>query len=137
MTPAAPRSERVFGRPHQAHDCVPGMPVEAVLADRPAIVADLHAAILAQLETLGPVHQDAVVADPPIRRVTRTSSVRVVHELVLSGPADLDDPVRAWLTEAYLYAVDDHTAGSAARCGRLPDDACQGWPNASGNGDGE
>lgn len=37
-----------------------------------------------------------------VSRRVRISSVRTYHETKLYSPADVDDQVLAWLTEAYL-----------------------------------
>ena len=46
------------------------------------------------------------VADPRLTRRLRISRDRVVHVLQLTDPADVDDLVCGWLTEAYLAAGD-------------------------------
>src|SRR5215204_2503073 len=55
-----PQCEREFGSIHQAHTCVPGITVEALLARHPAWVADIYRTIIDHLRSLGPVHEDAV-----------------------------------------------------------------------------
>ena len=54
------RCEREFGSVHQAHTCVPGITVEALLARHPAWVADIYRTLIGRLRSLGPVHEDAV-----------------------------------------------------------------------------
>jgi hypothetical protein len=55
-----PQCEREFGSVHQAHTCVPGITVEALLARHPAWVADIYRTLIGRLRSLGPVHEDAV-----------------------------------------------------------------------------
>jgi hypothetical protein len=44
------------------------------------------------------------VRDPRIARVLGPAGPRVVHVILLRGADDVDDQVRAWLTEAFLHA---------------------------------
>jgi hypothetical protein len=130
-----PRCDREFGNPNQSHTCVPGVTVDAAFAGRPPRLRAVYDAIMAHLEGLGTVHEDAVgvgvflkrdrklaevrprsrdvslalylprpVSDPRIAKVLGPGAPRVVHFLYLSEPADIDDQVRAWLTEAFLHA---------------------------------
>ena len=39
---------------------------------------------------------------PRITRTTRTNTGRTYHGVRLTSPADVDDQVRAWLTESYI-----------------------------------
>lgn len=55
-----PQCDREFGRAHQAHTCVPGCTVDAAFAGRPAGQRAVYDAILAHLESHGPVHEEAV-----------------------------------------------------------------------------
>jgi hypothetical protein len=55
-----PRCDREFGAARQAHVCVPGITVATLLSRHPAWVGEIYAAIVAELETLGPFHEDAV-----------------------------------------------------------------------------
>jgi hypothetical protein len=45
-----------------------------------------------------------LVRDRRIAKVFGPSGPRVVHVILLRGAADVDDQVRAWLTEAFLHA---------------------------------
>ncbi len=132
-----PRCDREFGRPRQAHTCVPGCTVDETFAGRPERLRAVYDAVLAHLAGLGPVHEDAVrvgvflkrdrklaevrprsrdvwlglylprpVRDPRFARVLGPGGPRVVHVLLLRDPADVDDQVRGWLTEAFLHASD-------------------------------
>ncbi len=55
-----PRCDRQFGSARQAHVCAPGVTVEQLLSRHPAWVGAVYAEVIAQLHTLGPVHEDAV-----------------------------------------------------------------------------
>ena len=46
------------------------------------------------------------VQDRRIAKVIGPSGPRVVHVILLRGAAEVDDQVRAWLTEAFLHASD-------------------------------
>ncbi len=116
---------------------MPGCTVGATFAGRPPRLRAVYDAILAHLQDLGPVHEDAVslgvflkrdrklaevrprsrdvwlglylprpVRHPRIAKVCAPAAPRVVHILLLREPADVDDQVRAWLTEAFLHASD-------------------------------
>jgi hypothetical protein len=114
---------------------VPGRTVDACFAARPPRQREAYDAVVAHLETLGPVHEDAVgvgvflkherklaelrpaerglslglflprtIESPRVRRTIRTSADRVVHMMTLTCTGDVDEQLRAWLTEAYLAA---------------------------------
>ena len=55
-----PRCDREFGRARQSHDCLPGNSVEATFRGRPPEQRAIYDAILAFLQSVGPVHEDAV-----------------------------------------------------------------------------
>lgn len=132
-----PRCDREFGRARQSHTCVPGVTVDQAFAGRPDWMRAVYDELLAHLDSLGPVHEDAVSvgvflkADrklaevrprsrdvslalylprpqpgPRFARILGRDSPRVVHVLLLRQPADVDDEVRRWLTEAFLHACD-------------------------------
>ncbi|HWG15957.1 MAG TPA: hypothetical protein VG268_22045, partial [Streptosporangiaceae bacterium] len=44
------------------------------------------------------------VHDRRIAKIFNPSSPRVVHVILLRDATDVDDQVRAWLTEAFLHA---------------------------------
>lgn len=54
-----PRCDRQFARPNTAHVCVPGCTVDEAFAQRPE-QRPVYDAVLAALQELGPVHEDAV-----------------------------------------------------------------------------
>jgi hypothetical protein len=46
------------------------------------------------------------VHDPRIVKIFAPAGPRVVHVILLRDAADVDDQVRAWLTEAFMHASD-------------------------------
>jgi hypothetical protein len=132
-----PRCDREFAAARQAHTCAPGGSVEDSFSGPAARFRAAYDAVVAHLETLGPIHEDAVtvgvflksdrkiaelrprarslalmlslprtVEDPRITRVVSSSPGRVFHLIPLRSPDDVDDQVRAWLTEAFWAATD-------------------------------
>lgn len=128
-----PDCRRRFGRAKQAHECAPAMTIEEYFATGPAHERPIFEAVMAHLDTVGPVHVEPVSVGiflkhdrtfaqlRPMRdwvalsfslrrRVTHPRIVRKVtpyhgryhHVANLRHPADLDDDLRGWLTEAYL-----------------------------------
>ena len=115
----------------QAHVCAPGISVDDLLSRHPPWVGDVYAAVIDALGAAGPIHEDAVdvgvfqidrtiaqfrpqvrsvqlwifLPDPRedqrISRTVATGADRYVHLVKLTGPADVDEQVRAWLTESY------------------------------------
>jgi hypothetical protein len=57
---SCPACGREFGAARQAHTCVPGCSVEESFAGRPAGQRAVYEAVVAHLESVGPVHVDAV-----------------------------------------------------------------------------
>lgn len=55
-----PRCDREFGAANQPHVCRPGLDVSTLLARHPPWVGEIYAALKAYVDTLGPVHEDAV-----------------------------------------------------------------------------
>jgi hypothetical protein len=51
---------RLFGRAGQSHDCAPGLTLEEYFATGPPHERPIFDAVMAYLETLGPVHTDVV-----------------------------------------------------------------------------
>jgi len=132
-----PACEREFARPHQSHLCVPGCSLDQCFAGKPPVQRPIYDALLAHLETLGPIHADAVqvgvflkserklaevrpkarclllalvlpraIEEPRIARRIRISADRIVHVIKLTTLDNVDDQLRAWLTEAYDAATD-------------------------------
>lgn len=51
---------RLFGRAGQSHDCAPGLTLEEYFATGPLHERPIFDAVMAHVETLGPVHADVV-----------------------------------------------------------------------------
>src|SRR5947209_6672705 len=71
-----PRCDREFGRSGQSHTCVPGITVDAAFAGRPPEQRAIYDEILAYLESLGPVHEDAVSVGVFLKRDRKLAEVR-------------------------------------------------------------
>jgi Domain of unknown function (DUF5655) len=116
--------------------CVPGGSVDESFAGRPPVQREIYDALMTHLDTLGPVHVDAVkvgvflrrtdkfaevrpmarsltlwlvlphpIISPRITRHLNVSAGRVWHTIRLTSIANVDDELRAWLTEAYHAAA--------------------------------
>jgi Domain of unknown function (DUF5655) len=127
------KCRRQFGRRNQSHECAPAMTLDDYFATGPERERPIFEAVMAHLETIGPVHVEPVsvgiflkrsrtfaelrpmvnwvalsfvlgheLDDPRIARKMRGSPLRTHHVVNLRGPEDLDDDMRAWLTESYL-----------------------------------
>ncbi len=55
-----PRCHRLFGRRGQAHECTPGLSLEAYFSTGPAHERPVFDAVWDHVRTLGPVHADIV-----------------------------------------------------------------------------
>ena len=55
-----PECGRLFGRSGQSHDCAPGLGLEEYFATGPEHERPIFDAVMAHVETLGPVHADIV-----------------------------------------------------------------------------
>jgi len=55
-----PRCDRLFGRSGQSHDCAPGLSLEEYFETGPSHERPIFDAVMAHVETLGPVHADIV-----------------------------------------------------------------------------
>ena len=55
-----PECDRLFGRAGQSHDCAPGLLLEEYFASGPPHERPIFEAVMAHVETLGPVHADIV-----------------------------------------------------------------------------
>lgn len=127
-----PECEREFAKERQAHVCVPGNTVEKSFAKRPeqreiydAVIEHLrelgpvhedavsvgvflkHRTKFVEVRPMARALSLAIVLpriiqDPRIARSERISAHRVVIMVRLKTVEDLDDTVKAWLTESYL-----------------------------------
>jgi hypothetical protein len=71
--------------------CVPGGTVEESFAGRPAVQREIYDALMAHLDTLGPVHVDAVAVGVFLKHASKFAEVRpkarsLSVELVLPRP---------------------------------------------------
>ena len=127
-----PRCDRQFGRVSQSHLCAPALSIDAYFAGRDETQRRIFEAISQQLESVGPVHCEAVdvgilfkhartfaelrprrrgmmlslllsrrLDNPRVTRIARPSRNRTAYGIRLFTPDEVDDEVRAWLTEAY------------------------------------
>src|SRR5438270_10534584 len=90
-----PACDREFGRAHQAHVCVPGCTVEETFAGRPPVQRAVYDALVAHLDTLGPVHADAVRVGVFLKNERKLAEVRPKARsltLWLLLPRRIDDP---------------------------------------------
>jgi hypothetical protein len=71
-----PRCDREFGRARQSHTCVPGITVDAAFAGRPPRLRASYDEILAHLDSLGTVHEDAVSVGVFLKRDRKLAEVR-------------------------------------------------------------
>lgn len=121
MVWSCPACGREFGLRH-AHVCAPALSVDAYFAPRPACERQIFEAVRGHLQSLGEVIVEPVsvgilckrrrtfVALRPMARWVhlglnyRLSHPRVTRTTTGSGgrPDDIDDQVRAWLTESYV-----------------------------------
>jgi hypothetical protein len=71
-----PHCDREFDRAGQSHTCVPGGTVDDTFAGRPPQQRAVYDAVIAQLRTLGPVHEDAVTVGVFLRTDRKIGEVR-------------------------------------------------------------
>jgi hypothetical protein len=90
-----PACDREFGRAHQSHVCVPGCTVDECFEPWPPAWREIYDVLFAHLETLGPVHADAVRVGVFLKSDRKLAEVRpkarsLSLELVL--PRAVDHP---------------------------------------------
>src|SRR5512142_1391063 len=71
-----PHCDRKFGADHQAHTCVPGCTVDDTFAGSPPGQRRAYDALIAYLQTLGPVHEDAVQVGVFLKRQRKFAEIR-------------------------------------------------------------
>lgn len=90
-----PNCDREFGRARQSHICVPGISVAECFAPWPPAWREIYDSLAAHLDTLGPVHADAVRVGvflkherkfAEIRPKARCLSVEIVLPRVVDHP---------------------------------------------------
>lgn len=129
-----PQCDREFGRTNQSHVCVPGCTVEETFAPWPPHYLEIYRAIEEHLDSLGPLHADAVKVGvflksdrkiAEIRPKARSLQLALVlprmvqdprvsrhfrmpeqtwHMIKLTSLDDVDEQLLDWLAEAYLAA---------------------------------
>src|SRR5439155_8592160 len=71
-----PHCDREFGRANQSHVCVPGNSVDECFATRPPYQREIFEVLMEYLDTLGPVHLDAVRVGVFLKRERTFAEVR-------------------------------------------------------------
>jgi len=82
-----PRCDREFGRARQSHTCLPGNSVAEAFRGRPPEFRAILDAVVGHLESLGPVHADAVQVGVFLKSDRKLAEIR---------------PKSRWLS-CYLY----------------------------------
>lgn len=77
-----PACDREFGRAHQSHVCVPGNTVDETFAGRPAGQREIYESIVGYLNTLGPLHVDAVKVGVFLYHEAKLAEVRPMARAV-------------------------------------------------------
>ena len=88
-----PECGRQFGRHKQSHECAPAMSLEDYFATGPAHERPIFDAVMAHIETLGPVHVEPVSVGIFIKRPRKFAELRpkqkwVALSFVLSRTVD-------------------------------------------------
>jgi hypothetical protein len=121
-----PECKRRFGVTRQGHDCAPALTLDEYFSTGPAherpVFEVVHAHIYVEPVSVGIFFKRGrtfaqlrpmtrwvalslvlprVVSDRRISRKVQSQGTRHHHVVNLRLPADVDDTVRAWLTEAY------------------------------------
>ncbi|WP_433210009.1 DUF5655 domain-containing protein [Dactylosporangium sp. CS-047395] len=89
-----PRCEREFDKAGQGHVCVPGCTVDDTFAGRPGYQRAAYDAIIAFLDDLGPIHEDAVKVGVFLKRDRKLAEIRPMARALsveLYLPRALDD----------------------------------------------
>jgi uncharacterized protein DUF5655 len=127
-----PDCRRQFGRRGQSHECAPAMTLDEYFSTGPERERPIFDAVMAHLDTVGPVYVEPVSVGiflkrsrtfaelrPMVRwqalsfslgrpltsaKIARRAAMgrRTWYVVNLRTPDEVDDDVRAWLTEAYL-----------------------------------
>ncbi len=71
-----PRCHRLFGRLRQSHDCAPGLSLEEYFETGPAHERPIFDAVMAHVETLGPVHADIVAVGVFLKNPRKFAELR-------------------------------------------------------------
>ena len=90
-----PHCDREFGRARQGHTCVPGCTVDETFTGHSPEQRAVYDAILAHVQSLGPVHEDAVGVGVFLKRDRKLAEVRPRSRdvwLALYLPRTVHDP---------------------------------------------
>ena len=71
-----PDCGRLFGRAGQSHDCAPGLTLEEYFATGPPHERPIFGAVMAHIETLGPVHADIVAVGVFLKKPRKFAELR-------------------------------------------------------------
>jgi hypothetical protein len=127
-----PECGRSFRRPGQQHECAPALSLEEYFSTGPPWERPIFEAVLAHLESLGPMIVEPVsvgifiksngsfvelrpatrwvtlsfplsrrMSHPRMTRKPIGSGRKIFHFINLSSAAEVDDEVRAWLSESF------------------------------------
>ncbi len=77
-----PECDRLFGRRGQSHDCAPGLSLEEYFATGPDHERPVFDAVMAHVETLGPVHLDVVAVGIFLKNPARFAQLRPMTKWV-------------------------------------------------------
>ncbi|HEY2430253.1 MAG TPA: DUF5655 domain-containing protein [Acidimicrobiales bacterium] len=122
-----PRCGRQFGRVNQSHECAPALTLEEYFSTGPPHERPVFDAVMAHLDTVGPVHIEPVSVGIFLRRVRTFAELRPMQRWValsFSLPQAVRHPTitrrvlpyhRRWFHVANLRGPDD------------VDEAIRGW----------
>lgn len=103
-----PRCDRQFERSQQSHVCVPGCTVDECFAPYPATWRAIYDRLMEHLESLGPIHADAVTVGVFLKQARKLAEVRPKARslsLALVLPRIIEDPR---VSRAYPSSNDRH-----------------------------
>src|SRR5688500_13485939 len=118
-----PACDREFERARQSHVCIPGNSVEESFAGKPPVQRAIYDRIMEHVDTLGPVHLDAVSVGVFLKRdrklaETRPMKTRLALSLYLPRQVHGERVVNVYVmgrerivNRINLFAPDDVDAG--------------------------
>ena len=77
-----PDCDRVFGRTGQGHDCAPGLSLEEYFETGPVHERPVFDAVMAHIESLGPVHTDIVSVGIFLKNPRKFAELRPMQKWV-------------------------------------------------------
>ncbi|MGH9259244.1 MAG: DUF5655 domain-containing protein [Acidimicrobiales bacterium] len=90
-----PECHRRFGRRNQGHECAPAMSLDEYFATGPERERPIFEAVMAHLDTIGPVHVEPVSVGIFLKRSRRFAELRTMVRWValsFSLPHPVDSP---------------------------------------------